>query len=756
MLELDVTLFKLINTGLASPWLDPVMRVATALGTGAAQTALSLALLTAGWIRESARLRRAGWAGLAACVFSCLAIAVLKSIWSRPRPLLALFDVRIVGDPLFTNGFPSGHTLTAWAVALACGAFIPRLRFLLIPISVLTGVSRVYVGAHFPLDVIFGAAFGAILGISCARLIARDAASASKAKTSATGVGVSGTVGIGVSGTRSRNDLQSASAKPARRIPAGLILALLCLALFFARLGATPLMGLDEALYAEAAREMAASGDYIVPHYNGKPFFDKPPLAYWLQAASIKAFGVDSFAVRLPSAMAASLLVALVVALGTKLHSRRTGLPAGSALATAIYTLPLARLCSLDQLFTLTITAALGCFLLVHLGLWSRWGWLGFWAATGLSLLAKGPAGAVLIFAVIAVFVAIDRARGQTPSPIPQIANPRSQVVVPFAAGLLLFVLIAAPWYVLVQRETGGAFLREFIVHQNLQRAMGEDFAHNAPFWFYLPIYLAGFFPWSSFVPAACIGLVRLRPTDRTGRTALFAAVWAAVVIVVFSISKSKLPNYIYPAYPPSALLVALLWSRAMEERDPAVIRRSTPAAVVISAVLGTAMIVGARSLPKPVPGLPTALIPMGLFLLVGSVAAWVFVRSGRLIRGFASLCCGMAGFMLIAAVIGAPIAAQGDYTAAAKLGREIKRIAGSSDTVIAYSLSQQTRALPFYAERPVLLAYTPSELRAALRPGEAAFIITQLKHFRDLPPGSEIQQRHRQHLICRLQRRQR
>ena len=86
----------------------------------------------------------AGWAGLAACVFSCLAIAVLKSIWSRPRPLLALFDVRIVGDPLFTNGFPSGHTLTAWAVAVACGAFIPRLRFLLPEIANLLRLRNQY------------------------------------------------------------------------------------------------------------------------------------------------------------------------------------------------------------------------------------------------------------------------------------------------------------------------------------------------------------------------------------------------------------------------------------------------------------------------------------------------------------------------------------------------------------------------------------------------------------------------------------
>lgn len=171
MRELDHAIFKLINSGMASTTLDPIMLILTALGTGAAQMAISLALTTLGWHRNNLKLKQAGYAGIIACTAACLVIAICKSVWSRPRPLLTLFDVRVVGDPLFTNSFPSGHTLTAWAVAVACSAFVPKLRFILFPLAVLTGISRVYVGAHFPLDVIFGALLGAFVGMCCGRFL---------------------------------------------------------------------------------------------------------------------------------------------------------------------------------------------------------------------------------------------------------------------------------------------------------------------------------------------------------------------------------------------------------------------------------------------------------------------------------------------------------------------------------------------------------------------------------------------------------
>lgn len=520
-----------------------------------------------------------------------------------------------------------------------------------------------------------------------------------------------------------------------------LFLAVLCTVLFFSSLGKTPLIGLDEALYAEASREMLESGNYIVPTYNGRPFFDKPPLGYWLQATSIKIFGATSFAVRLPSAIAATALVFATVLAGTWLYSTETGLFAGFVLATAVYTLPLARLCSLDQLFTLSITLALTGFAMAYLSR-CNWYYVLLWIATGISILTKGPAGGVVVLAVIGIYVLARRLWGVV-SHVTETHRARTRNYVPHVLGLVLFVLITVPWYALVQRETSGAFLREFLLHQNLQRAMGADFHHNMPFWFYLPIYMAGFFPWSVFIPSALATHVRLRPTNRTEEASLLMATWIVAVIGVFSVSRSKLPNYIYPAYPPSALLVGLLWSKTST-------RRAAGALLAVAVVLGIALIAGPIFLPKTVPGLPTALIPMAISIVLGSAFSAIMMRNNRRAAAFAGLCCGMIGFALSAALIGLPIAARTMADPAALLGRKIRRVSSPNDKVIAYLLPSRLSSLPFYAQRPVTSAHSPQELKEAINAPGNCLVIVQEEDFAALPQeGRRVISRIGSYILC-------
>lgn len=468
-----------------------------------------------------------------------------------------------------------------------------------------------------------------------------------------------------------------------------LLLVALCGVLFFWRLGAIPLMGQDEGLYAECSREMLASGNYTVPTCNGGPFFDKPPLAYWLQAASMGQFGVNSFAARLPSAVEELLLIGLTVFLGTKLFSRRAGLMAGFALASSLLAAGLARMAILDSAFTLAITASLGAFLLAYLKLAPRWSYVVFWAAMGASVMIKGPAGAVLILTTITVFLLVRRDLG---------ALVRTSPV----AGMLAFLIIAAPWYVLVQQQTGGAFLREFLIHQNLQRALGKDFQHNMPFWFYLPIYLVGFFPWSVFLPAAA-RQARKRETAKT-RSAnevaiLFLAVWVGAIFVVFSVFKSKLPAYIFPIYPASALLVGLLWERAVETGELVSLRRGALAATMIACVIGAAMMIVPSRLDEPIPGLVTALIPMAVTLTVGCGASYLLLVLKRPIPAFAAICCGMSGFILAAVGFGLPIAARTSAVPAMKMAKVIAR---RTEPAFELRLSPPQPQLGFYSGRPV------------------------------------------------------
>lgn len=168
---MDAAVFRYINSEFSSPVMDKVMLAATMLGVGVVQAGLSLAYIMWGWIGDRISLRRAGYAGLTAFALSGMAVQIAKHIWDRPRPLLAMFDVRVVGEPLFAHSFPSGHTTTAFAVAVAISVFLPKSRWVLIPFAFITGLSRIYLGVHFPLDVAYGGLIGALIGVGSAQLV---------------------------------------------------------------------------------------------------------------------------------------------------------------------------------------------------------------------------------------------------------------------------------------------------------------------------------------------------------------------------------------------------------------------------------------------------------------------------------------------------------------------------------------------------------------------------------------------------------
>lgn len=524
------------------------------------------------------------------------------------------------------------------------------------------------------------------------------------------------------------------------RITPYLLLLALCAVLFFWRLGGVPLMGMDEGVYAGCAREMAASGNYVVPMLNGRPFFDKPPVVFWLQAASIREFGVNSFAPRLPSAIAALALVFLTVFLGSRLFDRHAGLLAGFAVACTLLTVGLARMCLLDQLFALTIAASLGAFILCHVGALPRRVYLLFWAAMGLSVMVKGPAGAALIIITVAVFLLIRRRTGEVAKMMP-------------IAGVLIALAIALPWYVLVQRATGGAFLGEFLIHQNIQRALGQDFHHNMPFFFYIPVFLVGFFPWSVFVPFAWTGHVRLRPKDKTGEAALFLATWMVTVIAVFSLCRSALPAYIFPSFPAAALLVGLGWSRAAESGRLGSLTRYAAVSVVFAAIIGGGSIAANSFMPRLMPGLGSALTVMGVSLIAGTVAAYVLLRLRRQTGAFAALCGGMAAFLLAAVGLGLPVAAKSKSAPLLAAAQCIHQTATTKEQVLSYRLPlDEPGLLGFYAQRPIPDHKTRPELSRALASYRRCLVIARRADIKDLPQGGKPVAKVNQYLLYRFE----
>lgn len=330
-------------------------------------------------------------------------------------------------------------------------------------------------------------------------------------------------------------------------------LLLICLFLFFWRLGNIPLFDLDEGVYVAAARQMAISGDIVTPRLNSRPadrpeettvpFFEKPILIYWLSAGSMRLLGLSEWAARLPAALASLLATWAVAWAGTRWFGRRAGLLAGLVYATAPMTVLDARQMTTDSLLVLWFTVALLAFWNCRNAARPQASWLYamlFWAMCALAVLTKGAVGLLLPLLVIGVFLALDRLavrlrrsrrRGlvglfQLRLHRPAEWWPHLRKLRPLG-GLLLFLALAVPWHYFAWRvggrdAQGHTFLQEYIVRQHIGRFRGGDAVHNMPLPTYFLYFLIGFFPWACFAPAA----FRFGRKKRAGRADTEAGPW--------------------------------------------------------------------------------------------------------------------------------------------------------------------------------------------------------------------------------------
>ena len=306
-----------------------------------------------------------------------------------------------------------------------------------------------------------------------------------------------------------------------------------------------PLMLPDEGRYVGVAWEMIRSGDWLVPTLNGLPYFHKPPLFYWITAASMSIFGPGEWAAR-----AAPLLGAWVGAMATFLFVRRWWGERSAGLALVVLMAqPLfyigGQFANLDMLVAGCITTTI--ILLGHAALEAERGGdartivLGAYLAAALGVLAKGLIGAVLPAVVIAVWLGSGR-RWRT---LAALLSP---------AGLAVFLAVAAPWFIAMQWHFAG-FMDYFFVVQHFKRFAAGGFNNVQPFWFYPAVLLLFTLPWLPWLrPLVARG--RLSDSAR-GDLRLLMLLWLAVIVLFFSLPASKLLGYILPAVPPLAVLLA-------------------------------------------------------------------------------------------------------------------------------------------------------------------------------------------------------
>ena len=346
-----------------------------------------------------------------------------------------------------------------------------------------------------------------------------------------------------------------------------LALAALCGLAYGQQLGSLGLMDKTEGLFVEIPREMLTTGDWITPRWNGELFFDYPVWGYWMVALSFRMFGVSEWAARLPVALAASATVfalfatLMLVAPAKELPHLRVGraLLGSTVLALSPGWLGWGRSSVTDMFLASGISLALLGFVLAHSAReerpWQRpLGYVALAVFCGIAVLAKGPVGLLLPGLVMLVFWVLNGT---------VLEQLRSTPWIPL---VLLFLGVAAPWYGMATAANGSEFLGRFLGFSNLERFTTVIYDHPGPPWFYLPWLLILLFPWSLFLPVACVRLRvwRLgvwRHSSPANDLPLIGLLWLVVMVAFFSAAATKLPGYILPALPGGALLVALLFA---------------------------------------------------------------------------------------------------------------------------------------------------------------------------------------------------
>lgn len=389
-----------------------------------------------------------------------------------------------------------------------------------------------------------------------------------------------------------------------------LLLAVSCLAALLVGLGHPFLWEPDEPRFAEATRQMLERGEFLTPWFNDQPRFEKPILFYWLQLPFFALLGPTESAARLPAALAGLGCVWLTYLIGTRLHGERAAWLGALALASLFRFVTYARQGLTDVPALFFELVALYGFLRGHQepAARSRFALLA-WAAVGLAAATKGPVAAIPV-AVWVAFLLLTR----------DLTGFRRMRVV---SGGLIAVAIAAPWYVHMVATHGQAFLDVAFGSEVVSR-VGGAFGPRRGAWYYFDVWPADMLPWTPFfvLGLAYLGFVwgQLGPAVR--RAVLLLVVWFVVVVGAFSLSGSKLPHYLLPAYPAAALLVGWFVDRAVGG-GPARRLWWVAAFLAVVALTASAALVWAllRSVagPSSSPSMGPAAILLPMILLAGA-----------------------------------------------------------------------------------------------------------------------------------------
>lgn len=482
------------------------------------------------------------------------------------------------------------------------------------------------------------------------------------------------------------------------------LLAGLAVLLLVPGLGGYPLWDPGEGRNAQAAREMADAGRWLVPLLYGEPYHDKPAPFFGLLRVVQAVLGEGELALRLPSVLATIATLLLVHRFALPRFGRAAAALAGVIYVTAPEVVALGRFCNFDATLSFCTT-------------WATLAWLAWlddrhrvpwaaWAAMGLGVLVKGPV-AIVLPATVALVAA---ARRGVLGDALRAARP--------GLGVALLALLVLPWLVpaaLAEPQ----YVRTFFLRHNVERYVSATFTHARGPLYFVPVIAGGFFPWSLLLPLVAL------PGARRGRAAELGA-WAAIVILFFSVGQAKLATYVLPAFPALSLWLAVALAEvggAASRHAATVVRAAVALWAAVLAALPLGLLVYLHATHPELTAVAALAAPL-------PVIAWLGTR--RIVRArhaVATVCLAFAaGNVVVLATFylrGAPVVSA--VTSDAALAGPVR---DAATPVYAYRVQPAT--LSYYARVDVRRTRDVREIRAAARRGPV-LIVTRRRHLRAL-----------------------
>jgi 4-amino-4-deoxy-L-arabinose transferase-like glycosyltransferase len=472
----------------------------------------------------------------------------------------------------------------------------------------------------------------------------------------------------------------------------------------FFRIGSVKLFDVDEAVFAQATKEMLESNDWLTPTYNGENRYDKPVLFYWLMTTSYKLFGINEFGARFPSAMAACMLAFSLFFFAKNHRSEKFALYTVLTFVLSLYFFVYSHSSVTDMSLSLFISLSLFSFYLYQEGSGKPLALYGFYIFSALAFLTKGLIGIAFPFGVAITYMfSIERGQG-----VKKVFNLKA---------MSLFLAVAAPWYGAQLIVNGHEFFDQFIMKHHFKRYLGVISGHRGPVYYYIPAFIMGLFPWSIFFPAGARNAIKAK--DRLG---LFALVWFTFIFVFFTFSTTKLPNYILPAIPAASILIA----SGMTEHTRRWARYSHLFLAVISLMIASALLIARIYLLK-----------YGIFDV-----NWIFVAASTMVvmaifsfyrayfvqkPSFGALSVLMTIFLLTLSMKAMPIASDYLQGTLHRYSLYAKAHLHGEQRILAYDMNNPS--IVFYSDHKIISAGSKKGVQAALDSNrEISLAITKIK----------------------------